>query len=130
MPKVTKSDDEWKKALTAEQFAVCRQKGTEPAFTGKYWNTKDDGMYHCVACGAALFDSKTKFDSGSGWPSFSQPAAPDAVKIEEDVSHGMRRVEVLCAACDAHLGHVFPDGPQPTGERYCMNSVSLDLKKR
>ncbi|HXJ33003.1 MAG TPA: peptide-methionine (R)-S-oxide reductase MsrB [Candidatus Eisenbacteria bacterium] len=130
MAKVTKSDEEWRRELTPEQYAVCRQKGTERAFTGKYWNTKDDGTYHCSACGAPLFDAKTKFDSGTGWPSFWKPVSPDAVKTEEDTSHGMRRIEALCAACDAHLGHVFPDGPQPTGERYCMNSVSLDLRKR
>ncbi len=130
MAKVTKSDEEWRRELTPEQYAVCRQKGTERAFTGKYWNTKDEGTYHCSACGAPLFDAQTKYDSGTGWPSFSKPLSSDAVKTEEDTSHGMRRVEALCAACDAHLGHVFPDGPQPTGERYCMNSVSLDLRKR
>jgi peptide-methionine (R)-S-oxide reductase len=130
MAKVTKSDEEWRRELTPEQYAVCRQKGTERAFTGKYWNAKEDGTYHCSACGAPLFDAETKFDSGTGWPSFWKPVSPDAVKTEEDTSHGMRRIEALCAACDAHLGHVFPDGPQPTGERYCMNSVSLDLRKR
>ena len=108
---------------------MCREKGTERAFTGKYWDCKEDGVYRCSCCGNALFDASTKFDSGTGWPSFWQPLAPDRVRIESDVSLGMPRTEVLCARCDAHLGHVFPDGPEPTGDRYCMNSASLDLEE-
>jgi peptide-methionine (R)-S-oxide reductase len=127
--RVEKTDSEWRAQLTPEQYAVTRQKGTERAFTGRYWSTKDDGVYRCACCGAELFRSDTKFDSGTGWPSFTAPIAGDRVKLIEDLSHGMRRIEVTCAACDAHLGHVFPDGPAPTGERYCMNSCSLDLVK-
>jgi peptide-methionine (R)-S-oxide reductase len=130
MAKITKSDDEWRKALTPEQYEVARQAGTERAFTGKYWDTKTDGIYHCVCCGRPLFDAATKYDSGSGWPSFYAPIEKDAVKTQEDDSMMMRRIEVLCASCDAHLGHVFPDGPRPTGLRFCMNSASLDLKER
>lgn len=130
MEKVTKSDQEWRGELTDEQFQVARCAGTERAFTGKYWDTKTPGTYRCVCCNAALFDSDTKYDSGSGWPSFYQPVEPEAVATREDDSLMMRRIEVLCANCDAHLGHVFPDGPPPTGLRYCMNSASLDLEER
>jgi peptide-methionine (R)-S-oxide reductase len=128
--KVVKSDDEWRRELTPEQFAVCREKGTERAFTGRFWDHHEDGTYRCSACGEPLFDSATKFDSGTGWPSFWQPVEESRVETEEDTSHGMRRTEVTCAACGAHLGHVFPDGPRPTGLRYCINSVSLDFDKK
>jgi peptide-methionine (R)-S-oxide reductase len=126
--KIEKSDSEWKQELTPEQYRVCREKGTEPAFTGKYYNSKDKGTYRCVACGAELFDSNTKYDSGSGWPSFYQPASSENVETHEDLSHGMRRTEVMCSSCGAHLGHVFPDGPRPTGLRYCINSAALNLE--
>lgn len=125
--RVDKTEKEWQEDLTPEQFAVCRKKGTERAFTGKYFNSKEDGIYRCVCCGNELFSSETKFDSGTGWPSFFAPKNEDSVKTEFDGSHGMHRVEVLCSACDAHLGHVFEDGPEPTGQRFCINSVALKL---
>ena len=126
---IQKSDDEWREQLTPDQFYVTREKGTEPAFTGQYWNHHEDGKYRCVCCGAELFRSEEKFDSGCGWPSFFD--APDKSKLHfhEDNTLGMRRVEVTCARCGGHLGHVFPDGPKPTGQRYCINSASLNFKK-
>jgi peptide-methionine (R)-S-oxide reductase len=125
--KVVKSIDEWRRQLTPEQYRVARMKGTERPFTGAYHATKQPGVYHCVCCGQPLFDAATKFESGTGWPSFFAPIDPDAVATETDRSLFMVRTEVLCSRCDAHLGHVFPDGPEPTGQRYCMNSASLRL---
>ena len=127
---VRKTDSEWRAQLTAEQYQVTRRKGTERAFTGAYWNSKEDGIYRCVCCGNELFDSQTKFDSGTGWPSFTAPLDPSRVRTEADRSLFMTRTEVLCARCDAHLGHVFDDGPAPTGQRFCMNSCALDLEKK
>ena len=127
--KVLKSEGEWRKNLTSEQFDVARKKGTERAFTGAYWNNHQDGLYRCVCCNAELFRSGDKFESGTGWPSFTQPAVKENVATEEDGSAFMRRTEVLCSRCDAHLGHVFEDGPQPEGLRYCINSASLKFVK-
>jgi peptide-methionine (R)-S-oxide reductase len=129
MEKVDKTEEEWRKQLTPEQYRVMREKGTERPFTGEYEKSKDKGMYVCAGCGNPLFSSDTKYESGSGWPSFYQPLTEESVRTEEDGSMFMKRTEVLCSRCDAHLGHVFDDGPQPTGERYCMNSVSLKLEK-
>jgi len=126
--KITKTENEWQQQLSPEQYYVARKAGTEPPFSGKYWKSKEQGTYNCVCCGAPLFSSETKFESGTGWPSFWQPVESGAVEEKSDRTHGMVRTEVRCARCDAHLGHVFPDGPNPTGLRYCMNSASLDLK--
>ena len=127
---VAKSDEEWQKSLPPERFRILRQKGTERAFTGQYWDNHDAGTYRCAGCGEPLFSSDTKFDSGSGWPSFSAPLAQEAVAEESDTTHGMARTEVTCRACGGHLGHVFPDGPRPTGLRYCINSASLEFEKK
>ncbi len=125
-----KSDEEWRETLSDEEFEITRNAGTERAFTGIYWDTKTPGIYRCKCCDTPLFDSETKYDSGSGWPSFYAPISDDVVTEHEDTSYGMRRIEARCAACDAHLGHVFPDGPNPTGLRYCMNSASLNLEEK
>ena len=128
--KIVKTETEWRHDLTSEQYRVCRMKGTEAPFTGEYYASKENGVYHCACCGNPVFDSATKYDSGSGWPSFWQPLDEDMVIAETDVSHGMRRTEVLCSRCGGHLGHVFEDGPEPTHLRYCINSVALALEKK
>ena len=130
MEKVLKTEQEWREQLAPDQYAVLRQAATEPPFMGKFVNTKDDGVYTCAGCGAELFDAGTKFDSGSGWPSFTDPANTENVELRTDTSHGMVRTEVVCARCGGHLGHVFDDGPGPSGQRFCINSCALDLEPR